>query len=160
MELANSVLSTLNEIFSKHCVGSNGRNFINFKDIKDESVVESVVERETALVLFNLLQQCSTPYEEGVSREKLHTRWLLLEALDSLMRIHQYGLFIVENCFEQVMSFFADNLIKAKDWCALLSRGDPKEAYKLTLRDLFQVLFMLGQIFGEEVEDSAPRGQH
>lgn len=81
--------------------------------------------------MLELLAQCESPFEVDACSAKLSLRNHLLNTFDIFLYVEQYGLFIVRNCFEQVMAFFADNLANAKAYGeAILSEKDEKAGKK------------------------------
>lgn len=69
-------------------------------------------------MLFDLLMTLGTPYDGVLSDLKLDLRQGIFLVIDNLLRVEDYAMFIMENCFNKVMGLFADNLMKAKDWCS------------------------------------------
>ena len=97
---------------------SNGVTEVPYWDIKSPEVQKLIANKKFSEFLLNLLIQCGTPFDVGACQEKLELRCNLLNTFDLLFYVDQYGIFVVENCFSQVMGFFADNLVKAKEWIA------------------------------------------
>ena len=75
-------------------------------------------------------------------------------------------MFIMENCFDKVMGLFADNLMKAKDWCTAQRQKSALKAtkaddcqdkphckeIKVGCEDLYDLVCLLSHIFCEEYE--------
>lgn len=110
------------------------------------------------IILFDLLKQCGSPYD--MSLVKFEIRERVLEILSILLQVRQCALFIIENCFEHVLGFFADNLVSARqDIVSSLERqnsaakGSKKEVKDC--KDLLIVLTLLNYFLMEDIEEQS-----
>ena len=103
-----------------------------------------------------MLRQTGTPFEADTCKARLGLRRHMLEIFDTLLRVNEFAAFITENCFESLLGFFAENLLKAKDWCAKLARENLPHsvlASKETWKDLRIVLNLLNQVIADVVDE-------
>ena len=103
-----------------------------------------------------MLRQTGTPFEADTCQASLGLRRHMLEIFDTLLRVNQFATFITENCFESLLGFFAENLLKAKDWCTKLARENLPHsvlASKETWKDLRIVLNLLNQVIADVIDE-------
>ena len=74
-------------------------------------------------IILNLLQKTGSSFED-TSKVLLDMRMYLVDILLNLTTINQFGYFVWSSLTEQIFTFFAENLTKAKDWC--LKMADAK----------------------------------